>query len=567
MNPLNVSWDWARIGSAFGNHLWQSTVFVGVCWGATLLLKKNSASIRHWVWLVASLKFLLPFSVLVGLGANLASMADVRLAQPEWPALQRIGRPFEALSPTAVDSRSSSEPEPKESPLKPWLLAGGWLFGVSTVVIWRAARWRRLTALIGKATRLNAGRELDTLQRLQARYGLTSRVRLASSNAMLEPGLRGVLRPLLLLPDGITARLDGEQLETIIAHELCHVRRRDNLFAVLHVIVETIFWFHPLVWWIGSRLVDERERACDDEVLRRGSDPAVYAGAILRVCEFYLTIPLTTVSRVTGSNLKKRIEDIMTQRNVVVLSGAKKFLLAGVASVSIGVPVVFGMVAMPAVPAQPIAPTASEVASPVPAVTPVQPQRTQTPASASVQTVQNARPPIPVTRAPQPELQATRGQYIIGPEDELEISVWRDPELTRRVVVRPDGKIGFPLLGDVTAAGLTPMTLKSDIATSLSQYLTDPVVTVIVAQPRKREVSIQGAIASPGVYPLTARMTLVQLLAQAGGLTAFAKRDQIAVFRDVGGAVDKLNFNYTAYQAGSVDQNVILQDGDIIIVP
>ncbi len=124
----------------------------------------------------------------------------------------------------------------------------------------------------------------------------------------------GLLRPILLLPAGIAERLTPPQLEAVLAHELCHVRRRDNLFASIHMIVEAIFWFHPLVWWIGARLVEERERACDEEVLSLGSEPHVYAEAILNVCKLYVESPLVCVSGVTGANLKRRIEAIMTNR-------------------------------------------------------------------------------------------------------------------------------------------------------------------------------------------------------------------------------------------------------------
>jgi bla regulator protein blaR1 len=85
-----------------------------------------------------------------------------------------------------------------------------------------------------------------------------------------------------LLPEGIFDRLTPTQLEAVIAHELCHVRHRDNLIAAIHMFVETAFWFHPLVWWIGKRMVEERERACDEEVLRLGSEPRVYAEGILK---------------------------------------------------------------------------------------------------------------------------------------------------------------------------------------------------------------------------------------------------------------------------------------------
>jgi len=112
-----------------------------------------------------------------------------------------------------------------------------------------------------------------------------------------------MFRPVVSLPDGICDRLDDPQLDAILAHELCHIRRHDNLAAVLHLIVETIFWFNPVVWWMGSRLVEERERACDEAVLQLRIDAHAYAEAIIRVCEFYVLTPAAAVSRVTGSTL------------------------------------------------------------------------------------------------------------------------------------------------------------------------------------------------------------------------------------------------------------------------
>src|SRR5262249_31583235 len=144
---------------------------------------------------------------------------------------------------------------------------------------------------------------------------------------LLEPGVVGVRRPILLLPRGIADCLAHSEMDAILAHELCHVRRRDNLWASIHIIVETLFWFHPLVWWIGARLLQERERACDEDVVSRGNLPDTYAEAILRVCRFYTESPLVCVSGVTGSDLKKRIESIMRNRRIAGLSPAKKLIL------------------------------------------------------------------------------------------------------------------------------------------------------------------------------------------------------------------------------------------------
>jgi uncharacterized protein (TIGR03435 family) len=165
-----------------------------------------------------------------------------------------------------------------------------------------------------------------------------------TSNTLLEPGVFGIFRPVLLLPAGITDRLTPEQLQAILAHELCHVRRRDNLTAAVHMVVEAIFWFHPLVWWIGRRLVDERERACDEEVLRSGNPPVAYAEGILNVCRLYVESPLACASGVTGSDLGKRIESIMTEGLSNALTPARKILLAAAGVAAVAGPVLVGVV-------------------------------------------------------------------------------------------------------------------------------------------------------------------------------------------------------------------------------
>jgi len=154
----------------------------------------------------------------------------------------------------------------------------------------------------------------------------------------------------------------------VLAHELCHVRRRDNLTAAIHMVVEAVFWFHPLVWWIGARLVEERERACDEEVLSLGQEPRDYADAILSVCKLYVESPLVCVSGVSGANLRRRIEAIMTNRRGEALTRAKKLLLAsaGIAALvgPVAVGVVIGIGHVPLARAQaPAAPQKFDVAS------------------------------------------------------------------------------------------------------------------------------------------------------------------------------------------------------------
>lgn len=168
-----------------------------------------------------------------------------------------------------------------------------------------------------------------------------------SSPAIIEPGVFGIRRPVLLLPEGIKKHLTAPQLEAIVAHELSHVRRHDNLAALLHMVVETLFWFHPLVWWLGSRLMEERERACDEDVLRSGSEPQVYAEGILKICELYLASQLPCVSGVTGANLKERIEEIMSNRAVSSLNLGKRLTLATAGAAALAVPIFFGAFVAP----------------------------------------------------------------------------------------------------------------------------------------------------------------------------------------------------------------------------
>jgi TonB family protein len=130
------------------------------------------------------------------------------------------------------------------------------------------------------------------------------------------------------------------------------VRRRDNLAAAMHMAVEAIFWFHPMVWWLGARLLQERELACDEEVLQLGNSPSIYAESILKTCEFCVGAPLACVSGVTGAELKKRIVRIMTPNLAEKLGRGRKILLASVGVVSVVGPVLFGLWNTPRVRAQ-----------------------------------------------------------------------------------------------------------------------------------------------------------------------------------------------------------------------
>lgn len=243
------------------NHLWQSTLFAGAAGLLTVVMRKNPARTRYWIWLAASVKFLVPFFLLVSAGSR------VQLRQSTPPrqvsiAIQQISEPFQ------IDDLAGPS-DPPRRPLLPPVFLTVWMGGCAACLFLSCRRWWRVRSAVRAATRIEIGAPIRTM----------------SSPMLLEPGVFGVFRPVLLLPTGIANRLTPEQLRAIVAHELCHVRRRDNLSATVHMIVEAVFWFHPLVWWIGSRMVEERERACDEAVLAGGSDPQAYAEGILQVCK------------------------------------------------------------------------------------------------------------------------------------------------------------------------------------------------------------------------------------------------------------------------------------------
>ena len=158
--------------------------------------------------------------------------------------------------------------------------------------------------------------------------------------------------------------------------------------------------------------------------------------------------------------------------------------------------------------------------------------------------------------------------YVIGAQDVLDISVWKEPELTRAVPVRPDGKISLPLLNDVVAAGKTPQQLAADITAGLKKFVTDPQVTVIVSTINSQRVYILGEVNRAGAYPLLPNMTILQALSSAGGFTQFANLKKIYLLRVENGKQEKHPFNYKDVLAGKAsDQNILVKAGDTIVVP
>jgi bla regulator protein BlaR1 len=308
------------------NHLWQSTVFAAAVGLLTLAFRKNRAQVRYWLWLSASLKFLIPLSLLMSLGHDLlarltAGKIATEIAVPVFSGtLVRITQPFPGTVTLAPAARDATH-------WIPIVILGIWACGFAAVALMRFRAWRRVRAALSASTPID----------------IPAPIAVRSSRGLLEPGVIGFLRPTVLLPEGLLKTLTRSQMEAVLAHELSHARRRDNLTAAIHMIVEALFWFYPLVWWIGARLIEERERACDESVLVLGSEPREYADAILKVCKHCVKSPVVCVSGIFGADLKRRIVRIMPRHIGQGLTPGRKLLLGGATAVAIAVPLALGM--------------------------------------------------------------------------------------------------------------------------------------------------------------------------------------------------------------------------------
>jgi len=164
--------------------------------------------------------------------------------------------------------------------------------------------------------------------------------------------------------------------------------------------------------------------------------------------------------------------------------------------------------------------------------------------------------------------QADPSFYRIGIEDDLQISVWKEPDLSITVVVRPDGMITMPLVNDVYVVGLTPAELQAQLTEKLKPFVNEPQVTVIVRGIKSRKVFLYGQVGRAGAYPLIAKKTVLELLAEAGGLSAFAKRGSIYILREVDHKQTRIPFNYNnALKGKKQNDDVELLPGDIVVVP
>ena len=333
------------IGPSIANHLWQSTAFAAVCGLASLVMRRNPARVRYGLWLASSLKFLIPFSVLVGFGGLLPATRQIPIKSQVavYLALDAASGPFKASpSVTSFTEYANSRSPGRTARFLPQMLFVLWALGSVLVILIWCRRWRQVSANFRKAELLKEGREVEILRRLEDKVKQNNSIPIVRTRSLMEPGVFGISCPVMLWPEGLSERLTDDQIQAILAHELAHVRRRDNLAALMHMLVEAVFWFHPMVWWIESRIIEEREHACDEAAVLQVGNSDVYAESLLTACRFCLESRLTCVPGIVGGNLRKRVLRITGSRLLQHLDFKRQALLWFVGFVSLAVPLLMG---------------------------------------------------------------------------------------------------------------------------------------------------------------------------------------------------------------------------------
>jgi beta-lactamase regulating signal transducer with metallopeptidase domain len=334
--------------AALINHLWQSTLFALAVGILTLALRRNRPGVRYSLWFAASVKFLIPFAVLTAAGGFAAERLHISLPAPKsLQAIAPVVEPFTRASAvtlaipapaappttgTVVPQATSPAGHALAAPFDPApILLGVWALGLAAVLLIWTARWSRIREAL----------------RAAAPTRLPAPVPVLATPFPVEPGVIGLWRPWVIVPEGVGEQLTPAEWKAVLDHELCHIRRRDNLTGAIHMGVQALFWFHPLVWWLGDRLVAEREQACDEAVIRSGSDAVAYARTILKVCRLYIQQPLVCAAGASGSSLVVRVETILNGPPSSPLSHAQKALLLAAGASAITAPLAAGLIASP----------------------------------------------------------------------------------------------------------------------------------------------------------------------------------------------------------------------------
>jgi polysaccharide export outer membrane protein len=539
----------------------KATVLLGVALAAVGLAGRMRASRRHL--LLAS-----SFAALIALPVAATLIPAVAIPIPIANAPDPTTN---AAASLVVRERAQVSPPPSHgarrisassAPSTTTILRGFWLFGAASILavfggsLWSLYRVRR------SAVPWITGQTMAAAIAKEA--GLNRSVTVIVHERTAVPATTGFLRPVILLPSDARHWTEPD-LRRVFIHEIEHIRRGDWWIHLAAQAVCILYWFHPLVWIAWRQLAVEAERACDDAVVTT-MDRADYADQLVTLAtRLSSPPPRLMVSMASRSDLSTRVTAILNPSQQRGRAGT----VAAAAIIGI-VAIVMGSVAsLQAVAGRQQPAPQRRTAAQRPTVSRAEPATpTAQDVSRAVEPLELMRMVNQVTQPPARAVDADITPYVIGHDDALTIAVWRQPELSVDVLVRPDGKISLPLVGDVQAAGLTSDRLRQTLVEAYKRFVQDPGVTVIVRQISSRKVYIVGSVVRPGVYQLADSMTVLHLIATAGGLADSARKDAIVIVRRVDGKNVSIPFDYAAFVAGDqLDQNILLRPGDTVVVP
>ena len=297
-------------------HLIACTAAAFVAVAATAALRGRGAGLRHTILFAAVVRFAVPTGWLASAGREMAPYAFVSVPAD---ALGDLTRLLLRTDPGIAAARLAAAPAGNEF----WLYLAGiaWAAGF----LWCFARWVRASRHRIPAVRLPSTAEVEALR------GAAVELRIAPADQ--APGSWGIWKPQIVLPAALAEQLAAAELRAVVAHELAHIRRHDNLMAAVVRATISVFWFHPLLWWIERRMLAEREAACDELVLAGGAQPEDYVSGILKVCRMAFRGPVTHAG-IAGSNLQSRMEEIMsanTKRPTLLFLRAAAGMVVGCA--------------------------------------------------------------------------------------------------------------------------------------------------------------------------------------------------------------------------------------------
>lgn len=378
--------EWSRWGwPLIGNHLWQATLVALAIAVAVSCFKRAPARIRHALWLVASIKLALPsflfFYFIASLGISLPSLAHQDSSPIQSVAMiAQMAEPIAWQEEVSISTQVLDDSSPRPHNEIFCALTICWLIGCAGVLLvwWRKRRDFSRAMKAGKIS--THGREAEAVARVRSWLRVHRRVDLVLTPRLTEPGVWRVCRPVLVLPESMSDLLTESELEAVIMHEMVHIARWDNLFSNFQMLLCCAFWFHPMVWLIDRRLLIERERACDEKVVELSGAAKVYASSLLKVLGFCLGWKVAGVSLATGSNLQRRIEQIMTGNKDNRFALSHRIVFGGVITAVILLSIAAGLLSRDQVIAQtttsgqvpprpPAAPPAPEL-SPLPELQP-----------------------------------------------------------------------------------------------------------------------------------------------------------------------------------------------------